>query len=82
VFALARNPEKGESNSCTLVGHLGRFLLWSPFLKFYEVSIPRLFFENLRFDSFIQSLIMKQEFLEQMLLGFSIKGLSVVQLWA
>jgi hypothetical protein len=51
---------------------------WSSSLQFREVSRPRILFDNLTFDRFVQSLILERQFLEPKLSGLSIKGLSVV----
>jgi hypothetical protein len=64
VLAHVGNPEEGGSHSCTLVHNLDQFLLerLEPsviFLRILAVSRPQLFFENLRFDRFVQSLILE-----------------------
>jgi hypothetical protein len=47
------------------------------FVRFQDLG-----FEDLRFGSFVQSLILEQEFLEPTLSGLFNKGLSVLQLRA
>jgi hypothetical protein len=64
MFAHVRNPKDGGSHSCIPVGNLGQFFLGRPealvvFLRILLSLKTLVIIENLRFDRFVQSLILE-----------------------